>query len=214
MKKEATAYDVFLSFALADAKTGELAARTLTHAGLTVFAPGKLESGAKVSDAVWQALAEIVAMVAIVDPENPPAASLAVELGAAMAWHKPIYIVHAKAASTRFPDYLSDYPAYPISRLEDVARSIAALSTPLSADELSSLCHIYGDLGIPTDQLLLQPAAVEKVARAFAKATGREVPAEQLVHELIRLRKGGSLPKNRTPSRRTGIRGVKKAAKS
>jgi len=211
MTKNSRTYDVFLSFALADAGTAGLVSRALSEAGLDVFTPEEIEPASKLSEAVWQALAESSALVAVINPDRPPAASLAVELGAAMAWHKPIYVVHSEPANTRFPSYLSDFPAYPVSRIEDVVQSIARQTVPLSTTELKQLRDIYARTATPTDQLLRRPAAAEQLARSFEKASGRKVSAEQLVHELVRLRKKGELPRLKNPGARKKFRSPKKA---
>jgi hypothetical protein len=194
MKQQQTTYDVFLSSSLAHAKTAEMVARALREAGLDVFVPGEVAPGGKLRDALWQALAESSAFVAVIGPEQIPPANLMVELGAAMAWYKPIYVVHTATESIQLPDYLADSPAYPVSRIDDVVQSIRQAEL-LSAQDLQLLCEVYAKAGTPTDRLLRQPASLEELAAKFEAASGKRVPGERLVHALIRLRKGGALPR-------------------
>ncbi len=205
MTDKAKTYDVFLSFSLADAGVADLAAQALTKAGLDVFRSDAVQPGSKLSDAVWQALAESAAVVMIIDPDEPPAATPAVELGAAMAWHKPVFALRSKTSTARLPAYLSDFPTYPVSRVDDLVRSIMEQSEALSPDEVATLGRVYEVLATPTDRLLRQPAVVDQLARSFAKASGRHVSGERLMRELIRLRKQGGLPRVRKSRRRANL---------
>ena len=195
MSVKATTYDVFLSYSLTDAKSAELVERALTEAGLDVFTPDKVESGADAREVLWRALAESVALVAVVHPERAPMSNIAVELGAAMAWHKSIYVVRTENGSAKAPDYLQEFPIYPISRLDDVVHSIRNALKPLSKKQLAALRSAYLDLGIPTDKLLRDPASIDVLARQFNRRCSAHVPGERLVLELVRLRKAGNLPR-------------------
>lgn len=119
-------------------------------------------------------------------------------MGAAMAWHKPIFVVHTMTGNVRLPSYLEDFPAYPISRIDDVVQSIKRGLKPLSENEQSVLTSVYAELGIPTDRLLREPAAIEKFAQAFNKLCGTNLSGERLLQELVRLRKDGRLPRLRS----------------
>ena len=194
MSVQTTIYDVFLSYSLAEAEHAELVERTLMHAGLDVFNPAKLEPGSQIRDILWRALAESAALVLIVDPVRAPGSNVGVELGAAMAWHKPIYVVHANGGSTvKLPSYLREFPVYPMSRVEDIALSVKRGLTALSEEERALLASVYIDLGIPLDKLLVEPTHVDALGQAFNRRCPRHVTGERLVQELVRLRKGGQL---------------------
>jgi len=195
MTTQTQTYDVFLSYSFTEASTANLVERALTQAGLDVFTPSKVQPTEDLEDSLWRALAESAAVVVILSPDRAPGSSTAVELGAAIAWHKPIYIVHGEARSARLPSYLSSFPAYPISRIDDVVQSVMRTLEPLSEEDRSALCDIYTELGIPTDALLRQPAAIETLAREFYSRRRKQISGERLVQELIRLRKRGGLPK-------------------
>ena len=190
-------FDVFLSYAAADRDTAELVADSLHNAGLDVFNPRSVATADDLSDIFWKALAESAALVVVVSPERAPASSIGVEIGAAAAWHKPIFIVHTSTGSIQFPSYLMQYKTYPLSRIDDVALEIRRGLEVLSDDEKRKLIQAYSELGIPADRLLGEPSSIEKLARAFRSSALREVPGERLMRELINLRKRGLLPTKR-----------------
>jgi len=195
MSRTKTIYDVFLSYSLTEADTAALVERALTAAGFDVFTPAKVEPGADVREAVWRALAESAALVAVVHPQHAPMSNTMVELGAAMAWHKSIFVVQTVNGKTRPPDYLQEFPVYPLSRLDDVVQSVRGSLKPLSERERDILRAVYADLRIPTDRLLRDPTAIEALASEFNRRSTAPVSGERLVQELIRLRKAGLLPR-------------------
>lgn len=188
-------YDVFLSYSVTEAATAKLVERALAEAGLDVFVPSKAETGERVQDALWRALAESAAVVVILSPDRAPASSTAVELGGAIAWRKAIHLVQPESARAHLPAYLSEYPVYPVSRIDDLVRSVMRALEPLSQEDRDGLCEIYEELGIPADRLLKEPSAVDRLARAFRSRRHKQMPGERLVRELIRLRKAGNLPR-------------------
>src|SRR3990167_2333250 len=113
MSVQTTTYDVFLSYSLVEKPAAELVERALQEAGLDVFDPARIDPASEIHDTLWRALAESAAFVVVVPRERDPASNTAVELGAAMAWHKPIYVVHSERGPVTIPGYLSEYPAYP-----------------------------------------------------------------------------------------------------
>ncbi len=191
----ATTYDVFLSYPITESGLAESVARALEQAGLDVFWQDRLESGEDIQHLIWRALAESAALIAIVPSESPLASSVAVEVGAAKAWRKPIYVIQAAGGSIKLPTYLADCPVYPFSRVDDVVSSIKRGLASLSEDDRSVLTSIYSKLGIPAGQLLMNPAAIEELAQEFSVRCGKMVAGKRLVHELIRLRKAGGLPR-------------------
>jgi len=195
MSTQTLTYDVFLSCSLTEAAVAELVKRALEEAGMDVFSVSRLEAGAGFQESLWRALAESSAVVAIVHPRQTLPSSIAVEVGAAMAWHKPVYVVHTESGNVRLPEYLGEFPTYPVSRIDDLVQAIARGSKPLSEEERSVLLSVYADMRIPTDKLLLQPAAVDDLARSFNQLCGTDISGERLVQELVRLRKRGLLPR-------------------
>jgi len=180
-----------------DRRVAELVEQALQEAGLDVFDPARVDPGSSVRDTLWRALAESAALVVVVPRERGPASNTAVELGAAMAWHKPIDVVHPENRRSPIPDYLSEYPAYPVSRVDDIVQSIRRSLRGLSEEQRAVLVETYSELGLPSDKLLGQPADVERLAHLFNARCKTNFPGERLVHELMRLRKRGDLPRLR-----------------
>lgn len=197
MSVQTTIYDVFLSYSLTEGEIADLVERALTQAGLDVFNPARLEPASHTRDVLWRALVESSALVVIADPQRAPGSNVGVEVGAAMAWHKPVYVVHANSGTVTLPSYLRKFPAYPMSRVDDVAQSVKRGLTTLSQEERSLLLSVYADLAIPLDRLLAEPEHVDALGEEFNRRCERQVAGERLAQELLRVRKAGQLPRIR-----------------
>ena len=193
----ATTYDVFLSYPMTEAGLAAQVARALQEAGLDVFWRDEVEAGESFQDTIWRATAESAALIVIVPTESPLASSVAVEVGAFKAWQKPIYVIQAARGSIKLPMYLADCPVYQLSRVNDVVESIKRGLTSLSEEDRDVLVTLYREMGISVDQLVMNPAAIEKLAREFRTKSGKMASGERLVRELLTLRKRGNLPRRR-----------------
>jgi hypothetical protein len=189
--------DVFLSYALADRDSATLLASAFTEAGLSVFDIRAMPKGEQWQNEIWDAIVSSQAFVALFSPGTASNSNILVELGAASAWQKPIYIVWAGTPPARLPGYLQQHQVYPLSRLDDVVRSIRRGVQRLSDEERSVLLDVYRSVRVPTDQLLRQPSAVERLTREFNRRSSKRLSGERLLQELIRLRKRGELPRTR-----------------
>lgn len=139
-------------------------------------------------------MAESAALVLVIPREGVTSSNTAVELGAAMAWHKPIFVVSSGNGNVKPPACLSEYKVYPVSRIDDVAQSIRQSLRALSEPEAAVLRDVYIKLGIPTDKLLTDPASLDELARTFNSRSKVKFAGERLVRELLRLRKSGQIP--------------------
>lgn len=203
MSKRKADFEVFLSYAGTDRDAAESILRSLTHAGLRVFDPGCMDPGIGLAEAIWDALAMSDAIVAVIPKLGTPNPNTSSELGAAIAWRKPIYLVSQENGRTRVPAYLSGHRLYPLSRIDDVARAIKRGPRPLTTEDRESLKRIYLELEIPTDRFINDPALLDKLASKFNARVHEEVSGERLLYEMIRLRKQGSWPRlQRSSSRR------------
>ena len=201
MSTQIATYDVFLSYSLTEARVADLVERTLSEAGLDVFNSAKAEVDGTNRNVLWRALAESSALVAIIPPLRTLPSTVSVEIGAAMAWHKAIYVIHTERGHAKLPKYLASFPAYPVSRIDDVALAITRGLVLLGEEDRSVLGTLYSKLGIPTDRLLQEPAAIEEFAEEFNRQRGTHMSGERLLQELIRLRKSGDLPRLRAKSK-------------
>jgi hypothetical protein len=195
--KRTPKYSVFFSYSAADREAAGIIERALAGAGLDVFDPASVDLGQSVADAIWQALALSDAVVVLMPPDGSPTPNTAAELGAALAWRKPIYVVSKDNGRVRAPSFLRGHVIYPASRIEDVARAIKEGPKPLSEDEIEALKTAYLELNTPTDRLIQDPALLDLLAQRFNSKTRSKVPGERLIYEMIRLRKQGRWPRLR-----------------
>jgi hypothetical protein len=190
-------YDIFLSHSPgADDDTVSMIRSAFAATGLKVFDSSQLDPGANFQDEIWNALAVSIAVVVVASPSTMNSAWTAVEIGAAQAWHKPVFVLQSAPTSVSVPPYLGRFQLLPVSRIEDVIQAIKNRSAPiLSPAELDLLRDIYVEMNLPTDQLLGSPSQLTVVAQRFNKRNHSDVSGETLAHELIKMRKRGGLPR-------------------
>ena len=194
MARNSTTYDVFIAYDYPQSETAKVVADALRSHGLTVFYDTEqLAAETNFEDALWQAMAESHALVAIL-PEDISSSWLAFELGAAKAWNKPIYAVSAFSSHKNVPPSLRSIQVFPTTRVDEIAYSIASTSEPLTDDDVSHLGEAYQAEGVAVDELLLQPQRLEKLVKQFNKTSGRHMAGEQVMWNLLRLRKQSRLP--------------------
>jgi nucleoside 2-deoxyribosyltransferase len=190
-------FTVFLSHSVADREQADRVMRGLADAGLEVVDPRAIVTGASWKDDVWDALTKSDALVVLADARREPSADVAVELGAAMAWHKPIFVVRTDGdpAAPLPAAYFAGLPTFPSSRLADVVSSIRLQAAPLSEADRTNLRVAYAELAVPSDQYLTNPELVDELATRFTARSAKRVAGERLVQELMRMQKSGTLPK-------------------
>lgn len=192
MTKTRPTYDVYLSHRRQDAELAADIAQVLRSYNLEVFTDAETSLGEPLEDALWEAMAESQALVAVI-PEGEPSPTMLLELGAARAWNKPTYGIVFDLASTRLHTALRGLAVYPRSRIEEIAQEIKRSSELLSEAEIAILIEEYDRLGVPVDQIVLQPAHLSQLTKQFKARTKRQIAGEQLVRMLLRLRKSGAL---------------------
>lgn len=193
MAKTKPTYDVFISHRHEDAPFVREITNVLRSYDLQVFTSDEVPVTGKVEDVVWDAMAESQAVVAVISG-NEPNALLLFELGAAKAWNKPVYGIVSDPSSTRLSASLHGLAVYPVSRIEEVAQEIKRSAESLSQSEQGLLVEEYQKIGVPVDQLALQPHHLTQLTKRFARRAKRQTSGEQLLRHLLRLRKQGSLP--------------------
>jgi hypothetical protein len=193
MPKEKTTFDVFISHSHRDKKVAADLARVLQSYDLRVFTDTQaVVGGQKIEDAIWEAMSESQALVALI-PEGTPSAWIAFELGAAKAWNKPTFVIASNPAASQLPVGLQGMTIYPPSRIDEVAQEIKKMSGLLSDDDQRVLVEEYQRIGVPVDELLLQPKQLSRLTSQFKRRAKRHVASEELVRMLLRLRKRGGL---------------------
>lgn len=190
-------YDVFLSHSSSDRELAAEIARRLESAGLQAFYDVNLAPVEDVSSAIWDALAECRALIAVISVDASPDAMGMVEIGAATAWNKPIYLVLNGPSSTRLPEALRSYNVFPRNRLDDVIQRIRTEFEPLTDDDRQVLADAYLDLNVSADQLSQSAKLLRELTTRFNRKTKKQLSGERLLSELLRLRKKGTLPRIR-----------------
>ena len=190
--------DVFISHTATDQAVATEIAHALEAVGLETFYVGGTEPLSDISEAIWEALAESRAVIAIISPDVRTQAMGMVEIGAASAWNKPVFLLINGPSSTKLPAPLSRYPVYPVGRLEEVVRAIRTGFEPLTEDERRLLANLYRDFSTPTDKLSQSAKALGELTTLFNRRTERQYSGERLLSELLRMRKRGQLPRLRT----------------
>ncbi len=188
-------YDVFLSHSSRDKDFAADIANRLQAEGLEPFYDASIQVGEPVSQAIWDALAECHAFIVIVSPESSPDAMGMVELGAAAAWNKPIFVLLNGPASMRLPEALQSYRAYPLNRVDEVLGQIRHNLEPISDDERTVLAETYRDVNVPADQLGQSPRFLRQLVEQFNAKTQKHLSGDRLLSELLRMRKQAKLPR-------------------
>ena len=64
-----------------------------------------------------------------------------------------------------------------------------------SEEDREAIMNVYGEFGIPTDQLQCKPFDLRELTEQYNKISHSNLSAERLIRELIRLRKPEKLPR-------------------
>ena len=196
-------YDVFVSHSSRDRELAADVAERLKGEGLQPFYDASVPVGTEISKAIWDALAECHAFIVIVSPDSTPDAMGMVELGAATAWHKPIYVVLNGPASSRLPNALQSYQAYPLNRIDEVLTQIRRSFEPITDEDRKILADTYRDVGETADQLSQSPQRLQEFVKHFNATTNKQFSGTRLLSELLRMRKQAKLPRLGTRRRAT-----------
>jgi hypothetical protein len=121
---------------------------------------------------------------------------MAIEIGAARAWNKPIFAIVTEPSSTRLPSAMAGIDLYTTGRLEEVITSIKNSAEQLTEEDRVFLAHVYSELEVSVDQLAFEPWWRGELVKRFKKARGKSISEERLLSELLRLRKQGKLIKH------------------
>ena len=187
-------WDVFLSHSPRDAGLVRIVAGACERAGLTPYLED-VPFDSPITDAIREAVAESRAGIVLATPASVASPNLAFEAGLLMGWSKPIYVVHDGLAADALPAFLMQFRVRPLTELDAVIAEVRADVDDLTDPQREALIEAYKETGISTDRLLTRPAAVTRLAEAFAHKTRRTAAGQTLVRELVHLRKLGRLPK-------------------
>lgn len=195
MINKSRTFEVFVAATRHDAAVADVVQRAFEDVGLTVFSFTKAETGARWGDKVREALAESNAFVAVLTPAALRSPGLTLELGGAIAWNKPIYILLDGIGPSQVPVFLRDFELRPISEIAKVVKAVLRNAQPFSEQHTETLGKLYREIGVPADHLAVRPAELDALTRAFNSECGTKLPPERILQQLLRLRKAGKLPR-------------------
>src|SRR5580658_3458916 len=92
-RKKKPLYDVFLSYSKHDIDTAHKIEERMRIAEVEVFTQPTSANAARFEDTIREALAESRVVVAVISPRSIKSTTLAMEIGAAQAWQKAIFLV-------------------------------------------------------------------------------------------------------------------------
>lgn len=205
MAKLSKTYDVFLSYSSDLRGEAKVVSKKFAEAGVAVFDTLDIGPAYNIAEEMWQALAESWALVVLIKPGNIPP-SVAVEIGAASAWQKPIYIVTTAEGEYQLPTYISQYEIVKSSEISNLIELISKGRKPLTDKDRDVLKEAYFKLQIPTDQLLREPRHIRKLQQMLRSEYSLTISNERIMQELLRLRKSGRLLRLRKRSRLLKLR--------
>ncbi len=185
-------FDIFISYAGQDRPLAEQLAAACRAAGLSSVSANDISPGVKVDEALWEALAESKALLAIIS-NSAPTANMGIELGAALAWNKPIFGIVEEAANARLPPGLPAMRLYPASRIDDVIQAVKAADADLTDEDREELKDIYLTMAVPVDKFATELDTLHQLTDQFRRRTNKVVSQERLLEQLLRMRKAGKL---------------------
>jgi hypothetical protein len=187
---------VFLSYAARDSWIADIVRRELSDSGFAVFdASQRIPPGSNFGDVLRAELAESDAVLVIAQQGGLLPSSVAFEVGAASAWHKPVFVVTDKPGTLDLPSFLQSHRVFPLARLDELARTLKDAAEPLSDHEIAALIDAYQSFAVPVDQLIGDPTRLHSFSGEFNKRIERPQSDARLMQNLLRLRKRGVLPK-------------------
>lgn len=195
MKTIETTYDVFLTHDQADAGIAALVTREFELAGCGVFSQQALEPGDDFRKHLLDALLDSTAVVVLLTRSSIRSSFIAIEVGAALAWDRPVFVLYDGVTTEEVPSYLQQFKVIPLSKVREVVDTIKSLRRPMSDEQRDVLCEVYGEMRMPVDQLLFDPRRLRSLADEYRLRASVMVTGERLARELIRLRKQGKLPR-------------------
>jgi hypothetical protein len=188
-------YDVFLSHGAHDSGVAAIVVNSFREHGLGVYAVTTAPIGTDVQKQVREALADSSAAVILLTRSTINSPNVAFEVGAAMAWKKPVYVLYDGISPQEIPDFVKQFVVLPLSGLPKVVEHVRADQKPLTEEERETLAEVYQKMAVPTDQLLIEPSKLRRLTEEFNRQGRCNVKGEKLIQELIRLRKQGKMRK-------------------
>lgn len=112
-----TATRLFLSHALTDSGLAGLVTERLKQAGLMVETASNAQPGDELIAHLREAISNSDAIAFLVTPRFIESQNLAFEVGAAMTFRKPIYVLFDGLSVHELPIFLRQFRAFPVTEL-------------------------------------------------------------------------------------------------
>jgi hypothetical protein len=193
-------YEVLLIHAELDEISGREVRAALVESGFSVISSLEIvRSERLIGDRLRKAIIGADAVVFLFSPASDDRLLL-LQLGAASALEKPIFIVRSGVSVDDLPTYARKFPSFPISHPEEIVASLRSQQQSDSADwEVwrETLEHYYKKKKVASISALeADYQQLESIAKGISKSSrlGREVSADDVYYRLLRMQKLGLLP--------------------
>jgi hypothetical protein len=190
--------DVFLTFPLSERDTAKLVRDSLSQAGFRVITADTATTGSEWKNDLWISLVQSDAVVVLTTNVQPPSANSLVEIGAAMAWNKPIFVLQKELVVTP-PAPLQSFPRFNVARLDDLAdairRSAAARTKKesLSSEQQAALADAFVEQALPVDRIVSDVDTLDAFTDIVNRRINARITSAQVARHLLWLRKAGRL---------------------
>lgn len=204
-------YDVFISHSSADSILVRRLETRLNEVNLVTYRHWRSSSDPSVQESMRSALGESRVLVVVLSPRTRRSSMVAVEVGAAMAWQKHIFVLMNNLSQEDVPAFLATYPIYTSNQIRELAEKIKRSAEPLDDVKKTVLLNLYGKYNVPSDQLARKVSVLEDLTIDFNHKTSSVYSPERVLQELIRMRKLGELrvSKNRKSSGSSATKNIK-----
>lgn len=193
-------YDVFLSFNQRDKGLAKFVVDALEDQGVHVFGVDNLQPGVSINKAIRNSLVECSSVIVLATPSSIESQHLAFEVGMALGWSKPIFVLYDGISLPEIPPFLRQYQFCPVTQIADVAQTIVRSRSALADAEKDTLLSLYSQRAIPVDSLISNPSLLGELTDDFNAQTGLQVQGERIARTLMVLRKSGRLPRVKQPA--------------
>jgi hypothetical protein len=189
-------FDIFIVHAQSDAASVLDIAQKLSDSGFNILDDEWVEPGRPFGEGIRDAINNADAIVVLSTPASLKSDYVFIEIGAATAWDKPIFVVRSGVSVNELPVSLSPYWNCPISEMDQLTATLSSRlheeSIRLNDEEQAVLAKVYADFRLPVDEL--EYDQLEKIADRVSRRTGKQISAEMAMQGLIRMKKQAVQP--------------------
>jgi hypothetical protein len=189
-------YEVLLIHAAGDEVGGQEVREALVESGFSVVSSLDIVRSEKlVGERLRKAIIGADAVVFIFSPASSDALLL-IQLGAASALDKSIFVIRSGVSVDDLPTFAKRFPSFPISHLDEIVASLRKQQRLDASDWefwKSKLIPYYRKYG-PLDELENDYPHLDKIARRMSGFVKRDVSPDEVFYKLLRMKRLGQLP--------------------